>query len=183
MMEGHDMTHGVGAMLSCGIVDAVRVSWGVVVLFLCVQLVACNRGDHPRPTTDPASDPGRISLEMGGGPVILETAVTEAEQLRGLMYRRELPSDQGMIFIYREPRFLSFWMKDTWIPLSIAFVSDDGTIINIEKMRPLLTQVRYKSEQPCRLAIEMNAGWFVEHHLGPGDRIFLPPEIRSGWDH
>jgi len=136
-----------------------------------LDLPACGEG-----SSSAGAKTGMVAIEMGGAAVVLEPAVTDAARQRGLMFRRELGADRGMLFVYPEPRVLSFWMKNTSIPLSIAFVRRDGKIINIEKMRPFLTEVTYESKEPCRFAIEMNHGWFERHGLKAGDFIRLPPE-------
>jgi uncharacterized membrane protein (UPF0127 family) len=141
-------------------------------LLLAAALAACSCGDSRE-----SPEKGDVTLVMGGVTVNLELALTDATRARGLMYRKELAENSGMFFVYEEPQFLSFWMKNTWIPLSIAFLRDDGTIINIEKMRPHLSTVSYKSEELSRYALEMNAGWFERHDLAPGDRIDINPVL------
>lgn len=134
-------------------------------------------GCHGEKTlVSPASD-GEVHLQMGGVEVVLETALTDPERTRGMMYREELAPNRGMLFLYPEPKILSFWMSNTWIPLSIAFIEEDGTVINIEEMKPLLESRRYVSDKACRIAVEMNKGWFTAHEIEPGDRISLGSEI------
>ena len=122
---------------------------------------------------------GVVALGMGGVEVFLEVSADFQKRRLGLMKRHHLDQDRGMIFVYPEPDVLRFWMKETWIPLSIAFLRDDGTIINIEKMREMVIEPPYMSREPCRFAIEMNSGWFEKHKLAPGDRIELTEEILS----
>ena len=94
----------------------------------------------------------------------------EARQL-GLMFRKELPQNQGMLFVFEEPQVLDFWMKNTYLPLDVAFISNDGTILNIESMKPLDEKPRYRSCGPARYALEVNQGWFAKRGIKPGDRI------------
>jgi hypothetical protein len=76
-----------------------------------------------------------------------------------------------MLFIYPTPGPRSFWMKDTIIPLSIAFLDDSGRILSIQQMRPMQTDKRYRSLQPVRYALEVNQGWFADHGIGVGDIV------------
>ena len=84
--------------------------------------------------------------------------------------RRELAPHAGMLFVFEETQTLCFWMKNTLIPLSIAFLQDDGTILNIEEMKPQ-TLNSHCSLRPARFALEMNAGWFSKRGLKPGDKV------------
>ena len=105
--------------------------------------------------------------------ITVEIARTEEERAQGLMYRKELPDGKGMIFIFDRDQQLSFWMKNTVIPLSIAFIASDGRIIEIRDMRPLdLNSV--KSSRLVRYALETPQGWFVRAGVQPGDVISLP---------
>ena len=93
------------------------------------------------------------------------------------MFRESLGQNEGMLFVFRRPRFLNFYMKNTPLPLSIAFMKDDGTIINIEKMKPLDATSRHWSKLESRLALEMEQGWFERSGIGVGDRIVIPPDV------
>ncbi len=89
----------------------------------------------------------------------------------GLMFRKKLPEDEGMLFIFEESQMLDFWMKNTYLPLDIAFISSSGIIINIESMKPLDEGPRYRSQSPARYALEVNQGWFARRGIKPGDKI------------
>ncbi|HIL26729.1 MAG TPA: DUF192 domain-containing protein [Nitrospinaceae bacterium] len=100
----------------------------------------------------------------------IEIANTPLKRSLGLMYRKELSPGAGMIFVFPEDMERSFWMKDTHIPLSIAYINQDGVILNIEDMEPLsLSGV--PSSGPCRYALEVNRGWFEENGIQAGDQI------------
>ena len=86
------------------------------------------------------------------------------------MYRKELSPDAGMMFIFPENKELSFWMKDTHIPLSIAYINEDGVILNIEDMEPL-SLASVPSGGSCKYALEVNQGWFEENGIQAGDQI------------
>jgi hypothetical protein len=89
-----------------------------------------------------------------------------------------LPEDGGMLFVYPGPRPLSFWMKNTPLPLSIAFLDEEKRIINIADMQPHTTQ-SHQSAQPAQYALEVHQGWFAERGIEPGDvcEFRLPPDI------
>ena len=107
-------------------------------------------------------------IQLGDKSIKAEIASSPAELSRGLMYRRELDWNKGMLFVYPEERILSFWMKNTFIPLSIAFIDRDGTITHIARMKPQdLTS--HRSPGPVQYALEMNLGWFEKAGVGVGD--------------
>lgn len=87
------------------------------------------------------------------------------------MFRQSLAPDSGMLFVFDSDEPRSFWMYNTYIPLSIAFIDSAGLIINILEMRPMDTTIRYLSERPARYALEMNSGWFVANSIKPGDTV------------
>ena len=116
-------------------------------------------------------------IQVGEHQVRAELAVTPAEKARGLMYRRKMKRNEGMLFIYEQPQILSFWMKNTFIPLSIAFIDDDGTIVQITDMKPQDT-TSHRSNQAIRYALEMNLGWFRDAGVQVGDSaIFDVPKL------
>jgi len=109
--------------------------------------------------------------------VRVEIASTDASRAQGLMHRDALGKDRGMLFIYPQQKPLSFWMKDTRIPLSIAFAEKSGKIVKIVDMTPFQTD-SVKSLYPATYALEMNQGWFDENGIEKGDVITdLPTDI------
>ncbi len=96
-----------------------------------------------------------------------EIARTPDERSTGLMNRFSLKPDHGMLFVFERTEPLAFWMKNTFVPLSIAFIAEDGRIINIEDMAPQ-TEDTHLSKGPARYALEMKKGWFAEKGIGPG---------------
>ena len=109
-------------------------------------------------------------IDINGKKIRVEVANTEKLRKLGLMHRKKLSDNAGMIFVYDTARVAEMWMKNTSIPLSVAFVNSDGVIINIEKMEPLdLTP--HKSDSPAKYALEMRRGWFFENDIKPGDRL------------
>jgi len=118
----------------------------------------------------------RYDIVIAGRKAKAELAATEDEWRRGLMLRKSLDPDCGMIFVYPDDRPLSFWMKNTFVPLSVAFARSDGTIVKIAQMRPLSTE-GHRAPVECRYALEMAQGWFEERGIGPGARIELPQQL------
>ena len=110
-----------------------------------------------------------IEITVGGHPLRVEVASTPEARNRGLMYRRHLGEDEGMLFVYDEPQELRFWMKNTHIPLSIAFIDEDGVITQIEDMEPHWSRVRSTSLSSA--ALEVSRGWFRNHAVGDGARL------------
>jgi uncharacterized membrane protein (UPF0127 family) len=106
----------------------------------------------------------------------VELARTAGERSRGLMFREELAEDGGMLFVYAEDTEAGFWMKDTLIPLSIAFIAADGTILDIQDMEPL-SEDTHRPPEPYRYGLEVNQDWFREHGLGRGDRVEIPDSV------
>jgi uncharacterized membrane protein (UPF0127 family) len=109
-------------------------------------------------------------LSIGKQTVMAEVATTPAQRETGLMYRFSLKPDHGMIFVFDREEPQGFWMRNTYIPLSIAFIATDGRIVNILDMAPHDETTRW-SNGPVRYALEMRKGWFAEHGIQPGDRI------------
>jgi uncharacterized membrane protein (UPF0127 family) len=111
-------------------------------------------------------------LHSGAISVVAELAIGPAEQETGLMYRTSLADGKGMLFVYHDDRRLSFWMKNTLIPLSIAYISADGTIREIHDMEPE-SLAAINSDHFVRYALEVPQGWFSRVGLGVGDRFDL----------
>lgn len=121
-----------------------------------------------------------ISLEAGGQTLKVEIARTEAEQARGLMYRTELADNHGMLFVYSRPTQVAYWMKNTFIPLSIAFIDSRKRIVNISDMAPNNETRTYPSAGPVQYVLEVNQGWFAQHQVKPGDSVtFELPKVEK----
>lgn len=133
-----------------------------------------------KPSGRPQSGLARATLRSGSGSVSVEAelAVAPGEQETGLMHRTRLADGQGMLFVYESDRRMAFWMKNTLIPLSIAFIGADGVIKEIYDMEPL-SLASVPSERSVRYALEVPLGWFGRVGLGPGDRLDIP-EALSG---
>jgi uncharacterized membrane protein (UPF0127 family) len=124
------------------------------------------------------SELGRVTIEASGGQEVevqVEIADDAAEQERGLMERTELGENSGMLFVYQEEQQRSFWMRDTLIPLSIAYIDAEGQIVDIQDMQPL-DETSHPSAEPAQYALEVNQGFFEDHGVQVGDTVELPPD-------
>jgi len=111
-----------------------------------------------------------LVLEIQGHKLTAEVAATEPQRATGLMYRRMLPENRGMLFVFPYAAPQSFWMMNTYVPLSIAFLDEHGTIVNIADMKPLTTD-SHNSTKPAKYALEMNLGWFAKRGIKHGVRV------------
>jgi hypothetical protein len=111
-----------------------------------------------------------VKLNAGMHVIQAEVAYTPQQLSTGLMFRREMGQKEGMLFVYDEPAVHCFWMKNTVLPLSIAFIGDDGTVVNIADMQPQ-TLDSHCSARPVRFALEMNQGWFAQRGIKPGFKL------------
>lgn len=111
-----------------------------------------------------------ISLTAGIHVIKAEVAAREAERQQGLMFREKMGPNEGMVFQFEAPASVCMWMKNTFIPLSVAFIDNNGKIINIEDMQPHSTD-SHCAKKPARYALEMNRGWFKQKNIKPGSVI------------
>ncbi|MEY3390671.1 MAG: hypothetical protein RL350_932 [Pseudomonadota bacterium] len=111
-----------------------------------------------------------IELKAGMYRIEAELADTRAARQTGLMYRTFMPTNTGMLFVFPEKAIHCFWMRNTKLPLTIAFIDDDGKIVNLSDMEPE-TQNNHCPRGPVRFALEMNQKWFTQRALGPGTVI------------
>ena len=118
----------------------------------------------------PAQDFPVTSLNIGVHLIRAEVATSDEERARGLMFRQRLGQNEGMVFRFPEARQVCMWMKNTPLPLSVAFIGSDGRIINIEDMKPQ-TEDAHCGKKPARYALEMTQGWFRERNIKPGTPV------------
>ncbi len=111
-----------------------------------------------------------VVLSIKGHKLTAEVAATDNTRMTGLMHRRMMPENRGMLFVFAAAQPQSFWMMNTYIPLSIAFVDEQGVIVNITDMKPLTTDP-HPSAKPAKYALEMNLGWFAKHGIKAGATI------------
>ena len=111
-----------------------------------------------------------IPLTVAGHRLTVEVADTDETRMQGLMHRRILPENRGMLFVFREVTHHAMWMLNTHIPLSVAFLDERGLIINIADMQPQ-TRDTHAAAKPAKYALEVNHGWFAKRGIRPGARI------------
>ncbi len=136
----------------------------LITFFLSTLALTATAKDTPQ-TTLP-----RIKLQAGMYQIDTQVAQTEAQRQIGLMFRQEMPQHEGMLFVFEQPATQCFWMKNTLLPLTAAFVADDGTIVNLVDMKPQTTD-SHCSAKPVRFVLEMNQGWFAKKGLKAGSRL------------
>ncbi|TCS38646.1 hypothetical protein EDC30_102386 [Paucimonas lemoignei] len=108
-----------------------------------------------------------IPLNIGIHVIQAEAAATPAQREQGLMFREKMGTNEGMVFLFGAPTTVCMWMKNTLIPLSVAFIDDQGKIVNIADMKPQSTE-SHCGEKPVKYALEMNQGWFKQKNIKPG---------------
>lgn len=116
----------------------------------------------------------RMRLMAGMHQIDAQVAYTPEQRAFGLMHRREMPAHEGMLFVFDQPAGQCFWMKNTLLPLTAAFIADDGTIVNLADMKPQTTE-SHCSARPVRYVLEMNHGWFAKRGLKAGHKLGGPP--------
>lgn len=112
----------------------------------------------------------RTRLSAGMHLIDSQVAATPEQRSVGLMFRREMPQHEGMLFVFEQASVQCFWMKNTVLPLTAAFLADDGTIVNLADMKPQ-TLDSHCSAKPVRYVLEMNQGWFDKKHLKAGFKL------------
>ena len=115
-----------------------------------------------------------VTLNAGIHVITAELARTAEQRGMGLMFRESMPANHGMLFMFEQPGQQCFWMKNTLLPLDVAFVADDGTIVNTDRMKPR-TLDSHCSSKPVRFVLEMNEGWFAKRGLTAGSKLTGKP--------
>jgi uncharacterized membrane protein (UPF0127 family) len=140
-------------------------SWArraAVIAALCVAAVASAQ-DGPQKLA-------QVRLNAGIHNINAELASTPQQREIGLMFRNAMPANDGMLFVFEQPGQQCFWMRNTLIPLSVAFIGDDGSVVNIDDMKPQ-TLDSHCSAKPVRFVLEMNEGWFAKRGIKAGSRL------------
>ncbi len=155
------------------------IRFSTLILAMVFSFMSCNKPDDTRSSTPQQEQQqtqgtkhaGLHRITIGPTEVWVEIAQDDMTRTRGLMYRNDMPDDQGMLFIFPYPQKLSFWMKNTYLPLDIAFIDQLGIITDIHQMAPLDTIPRYASSVPTQYALEVNQGFFAQHGVAVGDTV------------
>lgn len=136
------------------------------------QSMAAGRGGAAADSTAP------ISLQIGAFRISAEVAAEPDQRARGLMYRESLAPDSGMVFVFERPERICMWMKNTPLPLTVAFIDAGGEVINLADMQPR-TETPHCAMRPALYALEMEQGWFERRGIGPGKKIKGLPQPRQ----
>jgi uncharacterized membrane protein (UPF0127 family) len=118
----------------------------------------------------PQSGLPRVKLTAGMHLIDAQVAQTPEQRQIGLMHRENMPTQEGMLFVFEQPATQCFWMKNTLLPLTAAFVAEDGRIVNLVDMKPQTTD-SHCSTEPVRFVLEMNQGWFAKRGMAAGSRL------------
>lgn len=119
---------------------------------------------------DAATPLPTLALKVGSQSVLAEVAATEETRQKGLMFREKLTKNAGMLFVFTEVGYHAMWMRNTPLPLAVAFIDEAGKIVSIHEMEPH-TEITHQAAGPVRFALEMTGGWFKANKVGVGDTI------------
>lgn len=128
----------------------------------------------PASAQEPQLNLPRVKLSAGMHQIDAQIALTGEQHAIGLMNRKEMPQHEGMLFVFEQASRQCFWMKNTLLPLTAAFIADDGTVVNLEDMKPQ-TLDSHCSVKPVRYVLEMNQGWFARKGLKAGTKLAGKP--------
>lgn len=143
------------------------------IAFAAIIAVASINAVAETPTTPqgkPQTGLPAITLKVGNQTMRADVANTEATRQTGLMFRQKMGRQEGMLFVFADIGYHAMWMRNTLIPLSVAYMDERGVILSIHEMRPL-SELSHQSAGPARYALEMNAGWFSANKIKAGDTI------------
>jgi uncharacterized membrane protein (UPF0127 family) len=147
--------------------------FGLAVSIFCL-IISCRSPKKEKPNVI-QPEPTKINLVIKQVRISVEVANNPEDRATGLMFRSALEPDQGMLFVFDEAGIYPFYMKNTKIPLSIAFIDKNGIIINIQQMTPLDEQNLHYSAKPFLFSLEVNQGWFLQNGIKEGDTVFGLP--------
>lgn len=146
------------------------------ILFVLLSLSVCKQAESfPSQTNTPEVLFGSVADRV----LKLEIANTPSTRATGLMYRTKLGEDEGMLFVFPRPDYLSFWMKNTLIPLSIGYFSEDMRLLESFDMKPNQTDEVYNARKPAMYALEVNQGWFAKHKIGKDAVLTLERKVSA----
>ncbi|TGL69788.1 DUF192 domain-containing protein [Leptospira jelokensis] len=146
------------------------------ILFILILGLFCKQAESfPSQTNTPEIIFGSVADRV----LKLEIANTPSTRATGLMYRTKLGEDEGMLFVFPKAEYLNFWMKNTLIPLSIGYFSEDMRLLESFDMKPNQTEEMYNSRKPAMYALEVNQGWFAKHKIGKDAVLTLEKKVSA----
>lgn len=147
---------------------------------LLAAAMAAGWAQAPAMAQDAAPQMNLRRIDLTAGMYRIDTQLAQTPQQReiGLMFRKEMPQQEGMLFIFEVPGVQCFWMRNTILPLTAAFVADDGTIVNLADMKPM-SEDSHCSAKPVRYVLEMNQGWFDKRGIKAGAKLGGAPFKRQ----
>ena len=156
----------------------VKLCWNRWMLMIVAAIwIGCNRVEQlssapppPTPREPKQAQPAlsTIKLWLGAEEIAAEQAITSMQIQTGLMFRKEMPENHGMLFVFNEPHRASFWMRNTVLPLTCAYIDANGVVLEIRDMKPLDESPIEAVSDNVQFVLEMNQGWFARHHVAPG---------------
>ena len=153
----------------------------LLITLLLTTAISCGQQSATAPTTTASEQPQSLStvtMSLADHPFVLQLAATDQQREIGLMYRENMPADQGMIFTFTKEDQMAFWMKNTHIPLDIVFINHQGRVVAIQHGKPFdLTSL--ESGEPAQYVIELNDGAAARAGLKVGDNVKVPQEVTS----
>ena len=155
---------------------SVAVFWRLLVISAAFAGTGCERGRQVAP-----EQYGIVRMDIGSQPFTLELAATDKTRQHGLMHRQSMAPDHGMLFVFAGEQPLSFWMKNTLIPLDIVYLDRNGKVVSVSQMKPL-DETGVPSRFPAKYAIELNEGTAARVGVKVGDVLTVPPAARESLD-
>lgn len=144
-------------------------------LLLALIAAACGDDDLPKATT---SERASVTVSAAGtqAKLTVEIAATEKQRQQGLMLRQSMADNAGMLFLFPNDTTVGFWMRNTYLPLDIAYIDAAGKVLEIHQAQPL-DETSITPKGPYRYTLEVNQGWFERHGFGPGANVTLPGDL------
>jgi uncharacterized protein len=158
-------------LAQAGVSPSRAKAWLAALACACLPLAAVAQG-AAKPAQAEGTPQRLPTIQLGAGMHLIkaEVAQTPRQQEIGLMWRTQMGHNEGMLFVFQRAGQQCFWMKNTLIPLAVAFVADDGRIVNLDEMQPQ-TETPHCSAEPVRFVLEMNKGWFAKHGIKAGMKL------------
>lgn len=142
----------------------------LLILLWCAMLTGCNP-DKETSSGEPAGEETYFPIRIGESTLQLQLALTPAEHQKGLMFRKNLADDHGMLFLFERPKQQNFWMKNTSLPLDIGYFNARGKLLEVHKLFPYDESPVVSRSSQILIAVETNRGWYSENGISPGARL------------